>query len=513
MSPDAGSSNICSRVYKTNLVGNLFMQRLFIILLLLSVGSLQAQEPSTLELQREFAKRVEEITLSNGLRVLIYKRDVAPVFSGQIWIKVGGVDEVPGITGLSHFLEHMAFKGTKQIGTEDYAAEEPLLRQLDELMLTPEVARDETWQERHDATLGKLEKLWKGNEFSELYKLQGAVGLNAGTGKDYTVYMVSLPTTAIEFWMAMESERLLNPVFRQFYKEREVIQEERRMRVDNSPEGKLYEALLATAYWSHPNRLPVVGWPADMKNLSARDMQELYSHYYRPDNMVVTLVGDLDAEELRIPLEKYFGRIPTSNAPLREVYTTEPKQQGIRQAKVEHDATPQFMLAFHKPVYPNKDDAQFAVLHEVLSGGRSSLLQRHFVQQERTAVSIYTTEAPGERFPSLFIVGARPSQSSSNQELKTSLLEYLEKLKEKAVSNERVEAAKRRVRVGLLQSLQSNYGLARLLGKNELLYGDWRVAFEVYDDILKTTAADLQRLLQTYVVEDNQTYVHLEPIK
>ena len=458
--------------------------------------------------------KVEKFTLSNGIRVLVYKRDYAPVFSGLIWVRVGGVDEVPGTTGLSHFLEHMAFKGSETIGTKDYQKEEPLLAELDDLMIA--LSREEDAEKKKELeqavaeVRGKLEEIWLPNEFSQIYKLRGAVGLNAGTSKDYTVYMVSLPNSAFDSWLWMESDRLLNPVFRQFYQEREVIQEERRSRVDDSPSGKLYEALLASAYWTHPNRLPVVGWPSDMKNLSVKDMNKLYSHYYRPDNIVISLAGDLDAEEIKPKLEKYFGRLEAVDEPLRTIYTKEEKQAGPREAVVYDDAEPRLFIGYHKPTYPNKDDAKFAVLHSVLSEGRSSLFYKELVQKKQIALSAYSTEAPGQLFPQLMILGGAPRSGVSNDRLRDEMQAIIDRLKTQPITDEQLESAKRRTRVSYLGSINSNYGMARTLGHAEVLWGDWQVIFEVYEDILNTTKEDIQRLAQTYLNIDNRTYVHLE---
>ena len=254
------------------------------------------------------------------------------MFSGHIWVRVGSVDETPGVTGVSHMLEHMAFKGSKTIGTTSYPKEKDLLHRVETLMdgeQTP--AKLEELKEVYK----ELESIWVNNEFSRIYQKRGAVGLNAATGKDYTFYLVSLPNVAFELWCWMESDRLLNPVFRQFYKERAVVGEERRSRVEDDPDGKLYEALLATAFRAHPNRLPTIGWPSDIAQLRTADIEKFYKTYYRPDNMVVALVGDLDPEKIKPVLEKYFGRLPRAEDPLPTVRVVEPPQKGERRAVVE----------------------------------------------------------------------------------------------------------------------------------------------------------------------------------
>lgn len=462
------------------------------------------------EILHTLADGVERFTLSNGLRVVLFRRSQAPVFTGHLWVRVGGVNEVPGTTGVAHLLEHMAFKGSNTIGTKDYQAERELLQELEELVSEAENSDSDALRSKIEKVKSELEKLWVNNEFSLIYQKRGATGLNAATGKDYTYYTVSLPTSAFDLWCWMESDRLLNPVFRQFYKEREVVREERRMRTEDSPAGKLYEALLSTAFRSHPNRLPVIGWPSDLAQLRTSDIEEFYKTYYRPDNMVIGLVGDLEVERVKPMLEKYFSRIPKAEGPLPKIRTREEPQVGERTTEVHFDAKPMFAMAFHKPVYPHLDDLKFAVVHSLLSEGRSSLLKRELIQQKKIATSVATSEAPGELYPSLFYVWASPSTGTTNEELVEEIQKILNRLKDGLVSESDLEAAKKRVRVDLLNSMSSNAGLARTLAHAELLWGDWNVLFEMYDAILATTREDVRRLAQTYFRVDNRTVVRLE---
>ncbi len=476
-----------------------------------TISDLASEEFSALR------SKVKKFKLSNGLRVLFYQRDFAPIFTGQIWVKLGGVDEVPGQTGLAHFLEHMAFKGSDTIGTKSYRKEKPLLNKLEGLMNFEVDPSDESagkkLLKKIEDVQGELEGIWKPNDFSKRYKLRGATGLNAATSKDYTVYMVNLPSSAFDFWLWMESDRLLNPVFRQFYKEREVIQEERRSRVDNNPSGKLYEALLATAYWTHPNRLPIIGWPSDMANLSAVDMRKFYKKYYRADNMVIVLVGDLRGQDVEGKLERYFGRMESAEGPRPKLRIKEEPQVGERVSVVYDEANPQLFMAWHKPAWPNPDDSKFAVLHSVLADGRSSIFHKELVQEKRIALGAYSTEAPGERYPSLFVVGATPAQGVTNETLRDEIQKILNRLGDDLVSESDVAAAKRRVRVGLLGALDSNNGIARMLGKAEVLWDDWEMVFESYDQILATTPEDLRDLVRKYLSPDVRTYTHLETKK
>lgn len=456
---------------------------------------------------KRIAQGVEKFTLPNGLRVLFYKRGSAPVFAGQVWVGVGGVNEELGKTGAAHLLEHMAFKGTDKIGTRDYAKEKILLAKLDSLMESSELKGD---PKELKSLYEELDKLWVDNEFSRIYQQRGGVGLNAATAKDYTMYEIELPAVAFELWCWMESERLLNPVFRQFYKEREVVREERRMRYDDDPEGQLYEALLATAYWIHPNRLPVIGWALDIKNLSRKDTEHLHDLYYRPDNIVVSVVGDLDFEKSKQLIEKYFGRLVKPDSAIPQVSAVEEEQKGAREAVVRFDAQPQLFVGYHKPVYPNPDDIYFSVLHTLLSSGRSSLLYREFVLKTQLATAIDTTEAPGERFPSLFVVTATPRQGVGTRTLRDRIQNSLDNINENTFSDADVASAVKRVRVGFLGSLDTNSDLASTLAHAELLWGNWQAILSMYDLLNNVNKHELIRLVKTYLKTSNQTFVYIE---
>jgi len=458
---------------------------------------------------KELEQKVVRFELSNGLKVVFFHRDSAPVFSAQIWVKVGGVNEVPGKTGLSHLLEHMAFKGSQSIGTKDFHQEEILLKELYQIQEKLRADRNPSLQEQAETIKGKLNKLWVSDEFSRVYQRQGGSGLNAGTSKDYTFYTVKLPSVAFELWCQLESDRLTNPVFRQFYEEVDVVKEERRMRVEDSPTGSLYEALLSTAYWSHPNRLPVVGWMKDLDNLRVEDLAALHKTYYRPDNMVLALVGDLQEQEARIMLEKYFGPIPKGVGEVPKVLSVEQKQQGERTSVVEYDAQPEIMIGFHKPVYPDADDARFAVVHAILAGGRSSMLERKLVEETQLALAVDTGEAPGQLYPSLFYVHAVPSPGVSVDRLKDAVVSVLDGLKTTPVTEAELTAAKRRVRVEFLSTLTSLYGLSKMLAEAELFWGDWRSLVEIYKTVEDTSIEDVSRLAATYFKRDNRTYVYL----
>lgn len=454
---------------------------------------------------------VRRFTLPNGLKVVFYRRPHAPVFSGQIWVKVGGVNEQINQTGSAHMLEHMAFKGSETIGTKDYGKEKGLLQKLDRLESKGKLNEKEL--KNKEKIKAKLNKLWENNEFSRIYEDRGGVGLNAATSKDYTYYMVDLPNNAFELWAWMESDRLLKPVFRQFYEEKEVVREERRMRSDDDPNGKLYEQMVATAFLVHPNRFPIIGWPSDLKNLEKEVVEHVHRTYYRPDNMVISLVGDLDFDTVKTTIEKYFSRLEKPKTKLPVITTEEEPQKGQREVVVIDKALPRAVLAYHKPVYPNPDDMKFTVLHSVLGDGRSSIFFRRFIEGKKIASSVSSSEAPGELYPSVFYIWAVPKKGVSNRELITEIDKVIEELKKNQIPQADIEAAKKRIRVSLLGEMASSHGLAQTLGHAEVLWGDWRKMLDMYDITFNVTSKDLQDLAIKYLTVQNRTVARLENAK
>ncbi len=414
-------------------------------------------------------------TLSNGLRVVYLKRDTAPVFAAQIHVKVGGVDEEPGKSGSAHMLEHMAFKGTETIG-----------EQID-------------------------------NEFSAIYKRAGAANLNAGTSKDYTYYTVGVPTNAFELWCSLESERLIKPVFRQFYTERDVVIEERRMRVDSSPDGTLYENLLQIAFKKHPYRIPTIGTLDELVTIEPVDVEEMHKKYYVPKNIVIALVGDLDENLVREKLEIYFGESRFSSCKdaickvhLETVFENEPEQTSERREVIIFDAQPQILIGYHKPVYPNKDDITFMVLHSILNEGRSSIFKKELVEEKQLALNIGTGEAPGSRYPNLFIVKALPRIGVANDILISEIQNVFERLKNEGISSGLLDSAKKRAKVDFMKVFESQDDLAYVLAQSELMYNNKDEYIRQYDLLEKVTVDDVKEIIEKYLNINQRTVVEIK---
>src|SRR5712692_9956493 len=282
-----------------------------------------------------FEKHTTVKKLANGLTVVIYERPEAPVFSFFTHVDAGSVQDPMRETGLAHMFEHMAFKGTDKIGTTNYAAERVALEKVEKAYAAYLEERDKSTG-RTNQKLKELEKGWqdaiaeaqkyvKPNEFPQILESNGAEGLNANTSLDETAYHYSLPENRLELWAYLESTRFIHPVMREFYKERNVVIEERRMRTDSNPIGRLLEQFVTAAYQAHPYHRPTIGWMADLNSFSATDAQHFFDQYYIPSNMVVAVVGDVKPSEAMPVIEKYFGRIPSREEP-DERTTTEPPQ-------------------------------------------------------------------------------------------------------------------------------------------------------------------------------------------
>ena len=325
---------------------------------------------------------VREFSLDNGLQLLVVERPGSPTFSAYITIGVGSVHELSHQRGVAHLLEHMLFKGTKTLGTRDFAREKPLLDQieaigsrLDELRAArgDHSAEIEALQKDLSALQEKHRELVVKDEFSRIYAENGGVGYNAFTSKDLTTYLINLPSNKLELWAAIESDRMKNPVLREFYTERDVVREERRRSYESSPGGLLYENLLSTAFTMHPYRNPIIGWQSDIANLTLAETRDFLNNYYAPINTVIALVGDLDADEAYAMVKKYFGDIPPGK-PVANVVEQEPEQQGEKRREIHFDSEPMAAIAFHKPTLPHRDDYVFGVIAEVLGEGRTSRL-------------------------------------------------------------------------------------------------------------------------------------------
>jgi predicted Zn-dependent peptidase len=486
------------------------------VLILLVASFASAQDVTS------FEKRITVKKLPNGLTILICERPEAPVFSFFTMVDAGSAQDPMGATGLAHMFEHMAFKGTDTIGTTDYAAEKPALEKVETSYASYIAERDKTVG-RDEAKLKELEKSWKdaiadadkyvkSNEFSKIIEQNGGEDVNASTSYDATDYEYSLPSNRLELWAYLESERFLHPVMREFYKERNVVIEERRMRTDSNPTGRLIEQFTAAAFAAHPYHRPTVGWMSDLNSFSATDAQKFYDKYYVPSNMVVAVAGDVKAAQVLPILEKYFARLPARPHP-DEVTTTEPPQNSERKVVLKEKSQPLYLEGYHRPDYMTKDDAVYDAITDLMSEGRTSRLYRALVRDKKIAAfSAGFTGLPGIKYPHLFAFYAFPLPGHTTQEVADAIHIEIERLKKEDISDDELKMIKTRTKANLIRGLAENTGLANQLAFYQTRYGDWRELFRTVDRIEKVTKADIRRVANETFNDTNRTVGVIETV-
>ena len=474
------------------------------------------------------ADRVVEQKLANGLTVLMVERHQTPVVSLNMTFRVGGVNEQVGQTGLAHLYEHMAFKGTRTVGTKNYEKERPILEEWFRVGTELEQRQRELAQKSQEkpassedrAAIEELQKRFTelqdqagqfvaGNEMALLYQRHGGVGLNAATGKDLTRYMINLPANRLPLWAALEADRMAHPVLREFYKERGVVMEERRMRNDDSPSGLLYETFTSAAFRAHPYGIPTIGWESDILSLTPADTEAFFKAYYGPGNATIAIVGDIDPKEVMALIEQTFGTIPAS-PPQPPIVTVEPPQRGERRVEVEFDAEPSLIIGFHKPALNHPDDYVFDVIDAVLSDGLTSRLYAKLVREKRIAASVDSdANHPGVRSPNLFVVNATPLAPHTTAEVEAAIYAEIERLKTEPVSAKELEKVLNNLDADLVRALRSNGGLASQLALFQTVAGDWRYALKSREKIAAVTPADIQRVASAYFTKSNRTVATL----
>jgi predicted Zn-dependent peptidase len=484
---------------------------LILVFLMLYAGNLYAFD---------LEEKIIKTKLDNGLTVLMLERHLSPTVSLYIRYRVGAVDEESGETGAAHFLEHMMFKGTTTIGTNDYEAEIKILEKIEKAghLLDREKTKgpkaDPKVIEQLAETLKKLQdehkKYFIPNEIDRLYSQNGGLDMNASTGQDVTTYHISLPANKIELWARIESDRMLNPVFREFYTERDVVMEERRQRIESNPGGKLYEQFMKTAYKKHPYGIPILGWMEDIMNLNHDVLNKILRKYKAPENMVIAVVGDINPGHTLDIIKKYFGRFPASGE-IKSSLPAEPAQSEERRVEVEFDAASMMIIGFHKPNAPAFDDYVFDVLETILTKGRTSRLYHQMVTDLQIAKSISAINGlPGIRYPNLFAIYAEPRHPHTNADLEKIILQEIERIKTETLPEEELVKAKNQIKMDYIQSLNANSKIASILSYYELLLGDHRYFSNYPDQIEKVTARDIQRIAKIYLTTNNRTTAVLE---
>jgi predicted Zn-dependent peptidase len=469
---------------------------------------------------------VEELTLGNGMKFLLVRRpEQATVMSG--WVAhVGSANERPGITGVAHFFEHMMFKGSRAIGTtnlerdleivaeqeklqdrirEQYRIQRERFRKgeiddpFDAATRTPELADLEA---RFQKLVEEQRALMVKDEFDKIYTEAGASGMNAGTNQDSTFYFVTVPANKLELWFWMESDRLSQPIFREFYAERDVVQEERRLRVESTPTGPFDEQLNAMFWTSHPYKWETIGWMSDLKTLSLADAQEFFDTFYAPNNLTAALVGNFDPARVRELAERYFGRIPRGARPVPDVVTLEERQLAEKRMNAECDCQPQVAIQFHAVPFGHKDSYALAVVAGLLNG-QTGRLNKSLVLDKKIAASA-ASYPQAQRYAGSFGVYAETQGEATPADLERAIWAEIERLRDEPVPAEELQKVKNRELADSFRRLQSPFFLLLQL----LWYdgqGDWRYLNESAGRTLAVEAADVQRVVARYLTRENQT--------
>ena len=467
---------------------------------------------------QDLSDRVIEHTFSNGLKLLMIERHTSPTVAPYILFRAGSVDESNDSRGIAHMLEHMLFKGTKTIGTRDYEKEKPVLAEIDRIgdALDLERAKGSRADEANIAELEaalktqqELAKEWIiTGEYSEIYTQHGSTGFNAGTSVDYTIYTVELPSNKLELWAMLESDRLKNAVLREFYIEREAVKEERRMRVDTQPGGKLYEQFMAAAFTAHPYGIPIIGWESEIAMLNRRKAEEFFRIHYAPNNFVIVIVGSIDPDKTIVLIEKYFGDMEPQPLP-PEVTIDEPIQEGERRIEVEYDAEPQIMIGYHKPTLPHFDDYVLDMISSVLSNGRTSRFYKNIVEEGIAVSANARNGSPGARYDNLFVISGTPRSPHTTADVEEAIYAELERLKTEPVAEKEFKRILKQIDADFIRGLSSNAGMSSQLSFYEGIAGDWRYILDWRETMYRITPEDIMKVANTYFTKSNRTVATL----
>jgi predicted Zn-dependent peptidase len=469
---------------------------------------------------------VVEKQLANGMHLLLVERHDEPAIAGGWVAHVGSSNERLGMTGIAHLFEHMMFKGTPTIGTKDYTMDLSIIS-------SQEHVRDEMRQEerkmRAEYRHGEIDDLLKPenkteqykelekefnklisqqrdilvkNEFDRIYSGQGGSHMNAFTTEDLTAYFISVPANKLELWMWMESERILHPVFREFYAERDVVFEERRMSTESTPLGKFSEEFNAMFWQSCPYSWPVVGWPSDIPAISKAQADDFYQTYYAPQNITLILIGDFRPEQTETMAKKYFERIPRGPRDAPDVVTLEVKQMAEKRMNAEADTNPRVDILWHTVPFEHKDSYPLQILGQVLST-RTGRLYKGLVLGSAVATDVFATQG-SQKWAGYFNAGGEVREGHSPQDLEQGIYQNMDKLKQEDVPTEELQKVKNNFAAGEYRRLSSNFGILMHLVLNEG-EGDWREINQAGPKLQAVTPADIKRVANEYFTKENRT--------
>ena len=468
---------------------------------------------------------VKEHYLSNGMKVLLLERHDAPSISGGWVARVGSVNERPGITGIAHLFEHMMFKGTPKIGTKDYQKDLKIIaeqervrdamrveeRKMRAMWRKGEITdlqdpdqKTDTWKELDEEFKKLVEehrKVIVKNEFDRIYTANGGSQMNAYTSYDHTAYFITVPSNKLELFMWMESGRLLEPVFREFYAERDVVFEERRMRTESTPLGKFFESFNSLFWESHPYSWPIIGWPSDIPAISKKQADEFYATYYMPQNLTLVLVGDFRSEKTLAMAERYFGRLKKGEDMVPDVVTLEQPQKAEKRFYAEAETNPNVDIYWHTPAFGHKDTYPLSVLAQVLST-RTGRLHKQLVLGKKMATDTWAWQG-ARKYAGEFNMGGEVTEGNTPEQVEQEIYNQVEDLKTKPVPQKELQKVKNNFAAAEYRRLSSNHPILMQIMRSEGM-GSWREINEAGPKLQSVTAMDLQRVAKKYFTKENR---------
>jgi len=481
--------------------------------LLLSAGLLVSAQD-----MQELQKKVGEFTLPNGLHFIVLERHESPVVSFHTWVNVGSVQDPAGETGLVRMFEHLAFKGSETIGTRGWPEEKKALDAIEEAYdrlsaeankgIKADEARVGMLRTQVRIAADNAQRLGAAPDYRQILEENGAIDLGALSSADATEYSCSLPSNRTELWFLMESQRLLHPAFREFYRERDLLMEDYRQRVEFNLADRLQAELLAAAFKVHPYRNPSGGWPSDIPNLRRNQAQAFFERYFVPGNVTVAIVGDVTTADAKRLAERYFGSMPANEMPPL-VTAEEPPQTGPKTVVLEVSGPPAALVGYKRPSQYDKDHLPLDLIQILFSQGRMGVLYNELVQEKRVAQQAQAIATiPGGRFQNLFAILLVPAPGRTVEENRRALDDLLERFKSTALDPLLLARAQAQERAKLIRRMASNRDLAGMLALHSASYGDWRKLFTTLDDLNRVTPQDVQRAANRTFVATGRTTVY-----
>jgi predicted Zn-dependent peptidase len=469
---------------------------------------------------------VQEVILDNGMRCLMVPRKGDPNFAAGWIARVGSVNERPGITGMSHLFEHMMFKGTHTIGTSNIKEDLKVIDEMD--VIKAEIRKEERGlverqrlgeiddindpknrsprlqelQAEYEKRLKSQKALIVKDEFDRIYTNAGGSGMNAGTTEDFTIYYINVPANKLELWFWMESDRLSDPVFREFYSERDVVREERRLRTESTPTGKFQEQFESMFWESSPYAWPVVGWPSDLEGITREEAKAYFEVNYAPNNVSACLVGDFEPAHAIELAKKYFGRLKHGPRDPEPVRTREVKQQAEARMIAYADTNPEAVIRYHSVADGHKDEPALVILADLLNG-RTGRLYKSLVLDQGLANSASASQN-GQKYEGYFEIHGVAKPGKTPEAVESAIYRELEKLKKESVGERELQKVKNQNAATDFRQLQSNFALMAQLLVRDAGRG-WRHINTDPKLIQAVTAGDVMRVANAYFPPENRT--------